>query len=62
MDPIAPPPPRNAGRAAVLIILVIAVIIAILFIGRNVWHAEELQDNQEVGNNVAGSYQGQSNY
>ena len=45
-----------------LIVLIIAVIIAILFIGRNVWHGEELQDNQEVGNNVAGNYQGQSNY
>ncbi len=45
-----------------LIVLIIAVIIAILFIGRNVWHGEELQDNQEAGNNVAGNYQGQSNY
>ena len=62
MDDFDPPPPRHAGRAAVLIILVIAVIIAILFIGRNVWHTEELQENQEAGNNVAGNYQGQSNY
>ena len=62
MHRIDPPPPFRAGRAAVLIVLIIAVIIAILFIGRNVWHGEELQDNQEAGNNVAGNYQGQSNY
>jgi hypothetical protein len=62
MDQSDPPPPRKAGRAAALIILVIAVIIAIIFIGRNVWHGEELRDNQAAGNNVAGNYQGQSNY
>lgn len=62
MSRIDPPPPRNTGRAAALIVLAIAVIIAILFIGRNVWHGEELQDNQEAGTNVAGNYQGQHNF
>lgn len=61
MNRVDPPPP-SAGRAAILITLVIAVIIAIIFIGRNVWHGEALQDNQEAGNNVAENYQGQSNY
>ncbi|HWV12846.1 MAG TPA: hypothetical protein VN110_06070 [Sphingobium sp.] len=62
MNRIDPPPPPKAGRAAAFIILVIAMVIAIIFIGRNIWHGEELQDNQQAGNNVAGNYQGQSNY
>lgn len=62
MNRIDPPPPPKAGRATALILLVIAVVIAIIFIGRNVWHGEELQDDQQAGNNVASSYQGQSNY
>ena len=37
-----------------MIFLVIAVIIAMLFIGRDVWHGKELQNDQEAGN-----YQGQ---
>ena len=62
MSRIDPPPPPKAGRAAAFITLVIAMIIAIIFIGRNVWHGEELHDNQEVGDNVASNYQGQPNY
>ncbi len=58
MDQSDPPPPPEAGRAAALIILVIAVIIAIIFIGRNVWHGEELRDNQAAGKDLASDYQG----
>ncbi|ANI79549.1 MULTISPECIES: hypothetical protein [Sphingobium] len=57
-----PPPPRKPGKAAVLVLLVIAAIILIIFFARNIWHGEELQENQEAGNNVAENYQGQSNY
>ncbi|HKY80554.1 MAG TPA: hypothetical protein VJM09_03690 [Sphingobium sp.] len=45
-----------------IILALIAAIILVIFVGRNIWHGEELQENQEAGNNVAGTYQGQSNY
>lgn len=62
MNRIDPPPPPKAGWATALIFLVIAVIIAMLFIGRNVWHGEEVRGNQKADNNVASNYQGPSNY
>ena len=57
-----PPPPRKAGKAATIILSIVAAIILVIFFARNFWHGEELQENQEAGNNVAGNYQGQSNY
>lgn len=57
-----PPPPRKPGKAAALVLLVIAAIVLIIFFARNIWHGEELRENQEAGNNVAENYQGQSNY
>ena len=60
--PEPPPPPREIGRAAILVLLVVAAIFLIIFFARNIWHAEELKDDQQSGNNVAENYQGQSNY
>lgn len=57
-----PPSPRKAGKAAALILMVVVAIVLILFVARNVWHGERLEEDQQVGNNVAGNYQGQTNY
>jgi hypothetical protein len=62
MNRSEPPPPRKAGKAAAIILGIVAAIILVIFFGRNVWHGEELQENQETGDNVATNYQGQSNY
>jgi len=62
MNRAEPPPPRRAGRAAMLILLVMAAIVLVIFFGRNIWHGERLEEDQQAGNNVAANYQGQSNY
>lgn len=42
--PVPPPGPRRLGRGAVAAIVLLAVIVVALFVGRNLWHATEVNE------------------
>lgn len=56
------PSTRKKERAALWVVGIVVAIVIVIFLGRNIWHGEELQNSQEAGNNVAQSREGQTNY
>ncbi|MHA6766549.1 hypothetical protein [Sphingobium ummariense] len=56
------PSPRRAGRAAAWVIGILLALILVLFVARNVWHGEELKEDQATGANTADHYRDRSNY
>lgn len=58
MDPDKKPSTRKKEHAAILIIVVVAAIVATIFIGLNIWHVQELEEDQQTGNNVATQHTG----
>lgn len=38
------PGPRRLGRAGVAILAMLAVVVVALFVGRNIWHATEVNE------------------
>ncbi len=47
---------RRLAKAGAWVALLLAVIIIAIFFGRNIWHYEELKEDQQNGTNVATSY------
>ncbi|WP_185998994.1 hypothetical protein ACLIMP_22615 [Novosphingobium aerophilum] len=43
------PSVRRLGRAGIFVVVVILGVIVLVFAGRNVWHAEKLDQEQETG-------------
>ncbi|TDT99350.1 hypothetical protein [Azorhizobium] len=41
-----PSPPRGAGKAAAFIVATVAFMMVAIFVGRNIYHAETLEDQQ----------------
>lgn len=39
------PGPRRLGRAGVAVVVILVAIALVLFVGRNLWHATEVQDD-----------------
>ena len=58
----SPPEPssRRLGRAGMVIACIILAMFVIVFVGRNFWHGEELQQDEASGNNVATEHSGPS--
>lgn len=54
------PSPRRLGKAGAFICGVIVAVFIIMFVARNVWHSEELEQDQATGNNVATEHTGPS--
>lgn len=38
------PGPRRLGRAGVLVAVVLAVLVVVVFVGRNLWHVSEVNE------------------
>ena len=45
---------------ACIIVGIIIAIFIVIFVGRNLWHGDELEQDQAVGNNVATEHTGPS--
>lgn len=43
------PSPRRRARAGAVVVLIVMLIIAVLFVGRNIGHYRELQEQHETG-------------
>lgn len=56
------PSTRKKERAALWVVGIVVAIVIVIFLGRNIGHGEELNDDQEAGNNVAQSHVGQTHY
>ncbi|GHC84429.1 hypothetical protein [Novosphingobium pokkalii] len=51
-DPRNLPPDRRArrfGRAGLTVAVIVAAIILVIFVGRNVWHARVLHQEERTG-------------
>lgn len=42
------PSARRRGRAGIFVVAVILAVIVLVFAGRNIWHAEKLDQEQET--------------
>mgnify|MGYP006949970026 CR=1 FL=1 len=38
------PGPRRLGRAGVAVVAILAAVVLVLFVGRNLWHATEVDE------------------
>lgn len=38
------PGPRRLGRAGIAVIAILVVLVLVIFVGRNLWHASEVDD------------------
>ncbi len=54
------PSPRRLGKPGTFICGVIIALFIIIFVAKNVWHGEELEQDQITGNNVATEHSGPS--
>lgn len=54
------PSPRRLAKAGAFICGVIIALFIIIFVARNFWHGEELEQDQATGNNVATEHTGPS--
>jgi len=54
------PPTRRFERAAMIIVGIVLAMFVLVFVGRNFWHGDELQEDQVTGNNVATEHTGRS--
>ncbi|WP_022681728.1 hypothetical protein [Sphingobium bisphenolivorans] len=52
------PSSRRLGRAAIVIVVIVLAMFVLVFVGRNVWHGEELHEDQATGNNMATEHTG----
>lgn len=47
------PSSRRLGRVAIAAVAILVAIMIVIFVGRNLWHGEELEEDQAAGANVA---------
>ena len=50
------PGPRKLGRVASYIVLIFVVVFLTVFFGRNIWHNEELSEDQATGQNLTNTH------
>ncbi|GFE76592.1 MULTISPECIES: hypothetical protein [Novosphingobium] len=43
------PSSRKLGRAGVMVAAIVLAVIVLVFAGRNIWHAEQLEQEQRTG-------------
>lgn len=43
------PSSRRLARAGLMVVVIVLAVILLVFAGRNVWHAEELKQEQQTG-------------
>lgn len=43
------PSAKRKGRAAIFVVSVVLAVIVLVFVGRNIWHAEEQQEDETTG-------------
>ena len=39
------PNPRRKARAGVVVVVIVMLLVVIIFVGRNFWHATEVDEN-----------------
>ncbi|MFD1107244.1 hypothetical protein [Sphingobium olei] len=52
------PPTRRMERAAIFTVCVVIAIIICVFVGLNLWHGQELKQDQATGDNRATEHTG----
>lgn len=43
------PGSRRLGRAGVMVVAITLFVLVVVFAGRNIWHAEELEKEEQTG-------------
>ncbi len=43
------PSSRRLGRAGIMVVAILLAVIVLVFAGRSLWHAEELEQEQQTG-------------
>jgi len=43
------PSSRRLTRAGLMVVVIVLAVIVLMFAGRNIWHAEELKQEQQTG-------------
>jgi len=43
------PSSRRLGRAGIMVAAIILVVMVVVFAGRNLWHAEKLEKEEQTG-------------
>ena len=41
------PSPRRKARAGIIVAAIVLVLVVVIFVGRNLQHAEEMEENPE---------------
>ncbi len=60
MNDPSKPPTRRFERAAIIVVGVVLAVMLLVFVGRNVWHGDELQQDQATGDNRSVQHTGKS--
>jgi len=58
IPPSQQPGSRRLQRAGCAVVVIVLAIILIVFLARNIWHGEELHEDQATGNNAATEHTG----
>lgn len=43
------PSSRRLGRAGIMVVAIVLVAIVLVFAGRNIWHADKLEQEEQTG-------------
>ncbi|TDW61669.1 hypothetical protein EDF57_10872 [Novosphingobium sp. PhB55] len=43
------PSPRRLQRAGITVVVILLAMIVLIFVGRNIWHAERLDQEERTG-------------
>ncbi|AHE57162.1 hypothetical protein [Sphingomonas sanxanigenens] len=50
------PSPRRLGRAGIYIVAIVLAVFVFIFFARNIWHGEELNEDQATGQNLSNAH------
>ena len=50
------PSPRRLGLAGIYIVAIVLAVFVFVFFARNIWHGEELNEDQATGQNLSNTH------